>query len=367
MTNVPVVVVTGGPCGGKSTFMARVRERLEEFGIHVLVVSETATELISAGFSPAVMGVDRFQAQLLFYSLEREQRYLEIARGMEGKNVVILCDRGVLDCAAYMGAEPYQWMIELAGFTQSELMHRYDLVVHLVTAADGAEAHYTLLNNSARKETPEEARALDVRTLHAWLGHPHHIIVDNSSTDFADKMLRALRALARKLNMPQPTEIEKKFLVKNFTRNLIPREAQESRITQDYLVCEGPGERRVRMRVRGEDDSYYYTEKLPTGESGTRIEKERMITRKEYLDLLDCERDPRLLTIKKTRHVFPFAGKVYELDVFEGHLKGLVMLEVELQHKDEEVIIPPDWDTLEVTDDKRYKNRHLAEPTTVLD
>jgi CYTH domain-containing protein len=341
--------------------MASIRERLEEFGIHVLVISETATELITAGATPAALGVEAFQERLLLYSLERERQYHAIAESMTGKTVVILCDRGVLDCAAYMGEEPYRAMINRLGYTQSDLMHRYDLVVHLVTAAYGAEEFYTLENNGARTETPEQARELDVETQLAWLGHPHHAVIDNS-TDFAGKMLRARRAFARKLNMPDPKEIERKWRVKNFALAMIPPRSVASKITQDYLVCEGPGERRVRMRMRGDEVSYYYTEKLPTGESGTRIEKERVITHDEYHEYLNRERDPKSWTIEKVRHVFTYEGKVLELDVYGGRHAGLVVLEVELPHKDTPVKIPDGWDALEVTDDKRYKNRQLAIP-----
>ena len=37
------------------------------------------------------------------------------------------------------------------------LVRRYDLVLHLVTAANGAEKYYTLENNAARSESVELA------------------------------------------------------------------------------------------------------------------------------------------------------------------------------------------------------------------
>ncbi|MFZ1075581.1 MAG: ATP-binding protein [Minisyncoccia bacterium] len=158
MPGIPVIAITGGPCGGKSTFMVRALEWLANFGYHTLIVSETATELISAGASPAVLGLDAFQEHLLLYTIRREEHYLEIARAITGsdRRVVILCDRGVLDCAAYMGPEPYRKMIARLGYTQEQLRARYHLVVHLVSAAIGAEKFYTLANNAARSESPEE-------------------------------------------------------------------------------------------------------------------------------------------------------------------------------------------------------------------
>lgn len=357
MPYIPVIAIGGGPCGGKSTFLVRAREWLEKFGLHPLIISETATELITAGASPAVVGLEPFQEHLFLYSLDREQHYLKIANGIK-RNVVILCDRGVLDCAAYMGAESYQRMIKRLGYTQDELRKRYHLVIHLVTAADGAEGFYTLANNAARSETAEEARALDAKTQSAWLGHPHHILIDNS-TDFAAKMQRALCSLSRRLDMPEPTEIERKFRILNFAPQFIPEGAVAVEITQDYLLHDGPGERRVRQRVCNGEASFFYTEKLPRSESGTRVEQERQINETEYQAFLKG-RDMRLSTIKKTRHHFPFGGKLFELDIFGGNNDGLVMLEVELQRRDEAVSLPPHWEIIEVTDDPSYKNRSLA-------
>ena len=357
--NIPVVVVSGGPCGGKSTFLVRVRELLERYNIYPLIISETATELITAGATPKALGLQRFQEQLFLYTLSRESHYLEIAQQMNERQVVILCDRGVFDCAAYMGKDEYTEMIEHFGYSPSELMSRYDLVIHLVTAASGAEDFYTLSNNAARTETPEEARSLDTRTQLAWLGHPHHMIVDNS-TDFPAKIMRGLRSLSRILNMPEPTEIERKFRILNFVPTFIPEDAVTIAISQDYLTAIGSKERRLRKRMHDGETRFFYTEKSATDEPSTRIEREREITETEYLSLME-ERDESLHTIQKTRYVFPFSGKLFELDIFEGRHEGLILLEVELQHIHDPITFPPNWEMTEVTEDQAYKNRALAE------
>lgn len=46
------IVITGGPCGGKSTALGRIKDRFTAKGYRVLFVSETATELISGGVAP---------------------------------------------------------------------------------------------------------------------------------------------------------------------------------------------------------------------------------------------------------------------------------------------------------------------------
>lgn len=57
-------------------------------------------------------------------------------------------------------------MLEELRYTPVALRdQRYDAIVHLVTAADGADRFYTLANNSTRTESAEQAIAMDRRTL----------------------------------------------------------------------------------------------------------------------------------------------------------------------------------------------------------
>jgi hypothetical protein len=56
---------------------------------------------------------------------------------------------------------------------------RYEAVIHLETAANGAEKFYTGENNQARYESAEEARSLDRKLQDAWTGHPSFFVIDN--------------------------------------------------------------------------------------------------------------------------------------------------------------------------------------------
>ena len=46
------IVITGGPCAGKSTAMSWVQNAFTQMGYTVLFVPETATELINGGVAP---------------------------------------------------------------------------------------------------------------------------------------------------------------------------------------------------------------------------------------------------------------------------------------------------------------------------
>jgi hypothetical protein len=82
--------------------------------------------------------------------------------------------------------------------TPEKVWARYDAVVHLVTAADGADKYYkqghvTDDNGNAvfREESAETARALDNKIRAAWNGHPNVGLIGNLDDGFDGKMARA--------------------------------------------------------------------------------------------------------------------------------------------------------------------------------
>ena len=64
--------------------------------------------------------------------------------------------------------------------------------------------------------------------------------------------------------------------------------------------------------------------------------------------------------IEKWRHFVPYAGHVWEIDVFEGANQGLVVAEIELDDV-AEVFEKPPWLGAEVSDDPRYYNVCLVD------
>ena len=99
-----------------------------------------------------------------------EDGLLKLAENL-GEPSVLLIDRGLMDSKAYVGDETFEVILEREGWTNTELRdHRYDAVIHMVTAADGAAEFYGY-ENEARFETPEEAIVRDKALRNAYLGH----------------------------------------------------------------------------------------------------------------------------------------------------------------------------------------------------
>ncbi|MDO4563496.1 MAG: AAA family ATPase [Clostridia bacterium] len=208
------IVITGGPCAGKTTAMSRIQECFEKLGYSVLFVPETATELIGGGAAPWTLKSNLdYQLCQMKLQLEKEKVFYMAAQNLfNADKVLIVCDRGAIDNRAYMTDAEFGRLLNELSLNETQLRDNYDAVFHLVTAAKGAEKFYTLANNQARTETIEEAAAMDDKLIAAWTGHPHLRIIDNSS-DFEDKIKRLLQEISAFLGEPEPYEIERKFLI----------------------------------------------------------------------------------------------------------------------------------------------------------
>lgn len=69
-----------------------------------------------------------------------------------------MIDRGLMDGSAYVSDENWQALMDDLGVNVVQLRDvRYDAVLHMVTAANGAEEFYASINNEARYESKEEA------------------------------------------------------------------------------------------------------------------------------------------------------------------------------------------------------------------
>eukprot|EP00808_Paulinella_micropora_P026064 g77137.t1 len=209
------VVLTGGPCGGKTTAKTFIMDRLRSLGFRVFAAPETATYFIAGGVDFASNTSEQNIAAhtaLIKATLAVEDAFLEVARAMR-QPAVLLCDRGAMDVSAYMSAADWQTILRREGWTVSDLRdRRYDLVCHMATAAYGAEQFYTLSNNPSRRETPEQARAVDQRIKQSWLGASRIFYVDNYMS-FTAKLQRVLQAICRLVGVPGPAATRRRFLL----------------------------------------------------------------------------------------------------------------------------------------------------------
>jgi adenylate cyclase len=153
-------------------------------------------------------------------------------------------------------------------------------------------------------------------------------------------------------------EIERKFLVLN--SRFKDQATNAIQLCQGYLSTDP--KRIVRVRLSKDLDSghakaFLTIKGLSTNDGASRLEWEQAIDYKEAQALLGlCVNYP----IEKTRYIVPYKGHTFEVDVFEGQNKGLVLAEIELSEVEAE-FVRPDWLGVEVTELPGYTNAALAE------
>lgn len=370
---IPIIAIDGGPCSGKTSAMATVTEKLSDFGFKVFVVPEAATIIINSGFDPRVFKDEpeilRIQEAIFNTQLHLEQQCADTAdklrHSINEQKPLLLCDRGIFGAKAYFPERCsgyFETLAKLKGLETAELMNRYNGVIHLVTAAEGAEKFYTLENNKARRETLEEARVIDQKIKNCWIGHPHLKVIDNS-TDFEGKKHRVLTAICRFLEIPAPIEIERKFLVKIVDVDILAF-CQHRKIEIEQFYLNSTSGEELRLRKRGYDGSYSYflTKKIKTANPMVRFETEKIISHYDFL-VMSENADKSKSIIKKDRICFLHNNQYFELDFFRSpkRLKDLILLEIELTEQNDKVEIP-DWIQIEkeVTGDPEYSNFNLA-------
>lgn len=105
-------------------------------------------------------------------------------------------------------------MLDETGWSTIQLRdRRYDVVIHMVTAADGALDYYTSENNVARYEDAKGAVSLDKKLINSWIGHPHFHIIDNRDNGFQKKIDFCLNTVLKFIGLPTPNSFYKKFLL----------------------------------------------------------------------------------------------------------------------------------------------------------
>eukprot|EP01060_Flectonema_neradi_P009453 TRINITY_DN16732_c1_g1_i1.p1 TRINITY_DN16732_c1_g1~~TRINITY_DN16732_c1_g1_i1.p1 ORF type:complete len:451 (+),score=75.12 TRINITY_DN16732_c1_g1_i1:132-1355(+) len=311
------VVITGGPCGGKSTGMVSIREALMKKGFQVLVVPEAATLLLEGGGGSMLENADdeaiiNFQIDLLYLQLSLEDRMVSIAQN-SGKKTVILCDRGTMDGKAFCSEEMWQEIINRTGYDSDRLRDtRYDMVLHLVTAAEGAGEFYTTVNNKVRTETPEQAIEQDNKLKNAYVGHPHISVVDNENS-FVVKMNRCIEIIFRLVGLEGSPGVYLKYRLEGTPADEdIPVPCTKNTVV--IHILRGSTKKlvlRLYKRFNGSSEIWIYQQIIR--ENGVLISRvEERLTHAAYLMLLE-QAEPLHKELVKKNVSFIYENQYFEI------------------------------------------------------
>ncbi len=153
-------------------------------------------------------------------------------------------------------------------------------------------------------------------------------------------------------------EIERKFLLKEIPNNL---NAYPCLIIEQGYLCRGPV-----IRIRRQNDEYILTYK---GKGHMVREEYNLPLNKEAYEHLLPKIDGRL--IKKRRYLIPLkdlssthnsSSLMVELDIFEGHMTGTILAEIEFQTQEEaENFVMPECFLEDVTTNSNYHNSVMSQ------
>eukprot|EP00450_Noctiluca_scintillans_P006409 CAMPEP_0194493378 /NCGR_PEP_ID=MMETSP0253-20130528/11621_1 /TAXON_ID=2966 /ORGANISM="Noctiluca scintillans" /LENGTH=411 /DNA_ID=CAMNT_0039334361 /DNA_START=57 /DNA_END=1292 /DNA_ORIENTATION=- len=204
MTSVPaskpfVVVLTGGPCAGKTSAMAVLRDRLSVRGFQVLTVPENATHFLanSDGFQPDWAGKEeqvKMQRIFIDFQVQQEEAFKGFARLHPSKQSVLILDNCAMNSKVFVTDVQWQQVLNLPGsqLSEADLLLRYDLVIHMCTCASHDMYQYgPSSNNPARYHTAAQALDADERSLDVFSSHPQLRVVPYCP-DFSEKIRKVL-------------------------------------------------------------------------------------------------------------------------------------------------------------------------------
>ena len=237
------IVLTGGPCAGKTTAIAKLSDQLRDRGYVVFSVPEAATLIFNSSgqlnFAEFTIEMKlNFQFFLMMIQMSLEDSLMGIARNInQGKNIVIICDRGAMDGKAYMEKVEWERLISEHNINVHRIRdQRYDLVIHITTAADGAEEFYGNQNNITRKEDLTFAKYLDKNLEEAWIEHPQFVQINNKFASFEAKMTSVIMTVFKFLGIESGVDFYNKYLVSNPHGKLV--EMIEKQLNLNVHVCQ---------------------------------------------------------------------------------------------------------------------------------
>lgn len=331
------LVLTGGPCGGKTTGQARLSTFFENLGWKVYRVPETATVLLGGGVNfadlPQYAAIE-FQENLLRTMIQIENSFFALAEASE-RNCLVICDRGTMDASAFVTKDQWEDILSKNLCDEVDIRdNRYHQVVHMVTSAKGAEQFYSIEDHATRKEGLDEARDRDTRAAEAWIGHPYVDIIDNSS-DFETKINRLISCVAVKMGIDVGDRLKVNARKVKFVVNTpMPKDSlfpsfRDFEVVHHYLQT-ASRTMQSRLRKRGRMGKWSYIHTIRKQVSGQVIEVKTPLTHRDYTHLLD-QQDPLHLTVNKIRRCFLYNNQYFQMDIYKEpchpRCRGLMLLE----------------------------------------
>lgn len=195
--NIKIMVLTGGPCAGKSDGLEELKRILSDLNYKVITIPELATEIRQNGFICSKGTVSQIDFQKVIFEMQifKEDLYKNVI-GKSEQKMILLLDRGLLDGKVYLSDDEFKKILDIHQLSEKDILDRYDAVFHMQSTAVGDAEFYDNSTNQFRFSSPEQARIQEHKTIETWSKHKnfHFIPVEK---DFETK-IQNLKALVLK-------------------------------------------------------------------------------------------------------------------------------------------------------------------------
>lgn len=349
------IVLTGGPCGGKTTAIEEIKKYLKTKDIPLLIVPETATELIVNGIKPGDIPNYDFQSLVLKKQLSKERITEEYAeKKYQNKPLcVIIYDRGILDNKAYLdNITDFQKLIKEERLNEINLLDNYDLVLDLLSLATCKPESYNLINEARTEDIPV-AKELDRKTTLAWISH-RNLKIFNSEIPQKDELKEILKEINEFICGIRKKYI-RKFLVNHSSNYNVYNDTNSQDIYVSDYYLDGSNSNYqyiISKRTFKNEDSYIFT--VYKEQDGVRTIIEDMhITEEEFYKLINKNKIIKKTNRKETH--FIYNNQKYTLCFYDN--ATILELESKLNNK---VYFPDNIDIItEISDyiDEKINNK----------
>lgn len=285
-------------------------------------------------FAESEEGLALYQTELARIQIEHEEHFMELALRIT-KPSVIICDRGVFDGKAFCPPAVWAHVLANLGTTEPALLKRYNAVIHMVTAADGAEAFYNM-DNPARREDPAQAQEVDRRLRQCWEDHPGLHIVENDGRPFVQKIQEVVSIIYGLVGVDAQGCMPRRFVVKvsnlHELRQLFPRfmSGTEFHLMDIYL-----GPRIMLRKRRGTTMNYFRLEREPVQvqaqAQAVLVERTHRLRQEEFDAHLQAGKQQEVRILHKWVMHFEWQKHSWELHFFRETATCILAVETDAE------------------------------------
>jgi predicted ATPase len=170
------IVLTGGPCGGKSSILESIENKYDKKGCHLYPINETVKLLFTSGFNSIKINgqnLPKIDFQTMIFITQYLKEYsAELQTNRDDKSIII-CDRGLLDGKVYTSSEEYDIILQKLNKCEALILKTYGIVLHLTSMCCKDIDFF----NQQRPYAMENGLSLEHDLRKIWQGNPNHHII----------------------------------------------------------------------------------------------------------------------------------------------------------------------------------------------